>query len=144
MSVVHSHSACITLFSVLRDVKLRPLCHMCGFLGAGAPVFEIRDVAGDGTDLLIRSNDLGKSLVSSLGEGSVVLMRGHGATTTGPSLKHAVYRAIYAEVNANLQRDALRVGEATYLSLAEALTAQQNVETQIERPWGLWKARVMP
>jgi HCOMODA/2-hydroxy-3-carboxy-muconic semialdehyde decarboxylase len=70
-------------------------------------------------------------------------MRGHGSTTVGPSIKHAVYRAVYAEVNANLQRDALRLGQVVYLSQEEAQTSCLNVETQVQRPWDLWKSRVI-
>src|SRR5271166_3464002 len=64
----------------------------CGFLGEGAPVFEIREVAGDASDLLIRSQALGAALARSLGGGYAVLMRGHGSTVVGESIRHAVYR----------------------------------------------------
>ena len=141
-AIVHSHSPTVLPFTVVSDVKFQPVCHMSGFLGQGAPVFEIRDTAGTGTDLLVRSNELGRALAESLGEASFVLMRGHGSTTVGPSIKHAVYRAVYAEVNANLQRDALRLGRVVYLSQEEAQTSRINVETQIQRPWDLWKSRV--
>jgi HCOMODA/2-hydroxy-3-carboxy-muconic semialdehyde decarboxylase len=142
MAIVHSHSPTVLPFTVVSDVKFQPVCHMSGFLGEGAPVFEIRDTAGADSDLLVRSNELGRALADSLGEASFVLMRGHGSTTVGPSIKHAVYRAVYAEVNANLQRDALRLGRVVYLSQEEAQTSRINVETQIQRPWDLWKSRV--
>src|SRR5580692_2442695 len=81
MSVVHSHSPSVVPFSVVPSVKLRPVCHMCGFLNAnGMPIFEIRDFAGPGSDLLITSGRLGAALADSLGEGPAVLMRGHGST----------------------------------------------------------------
>lgn len=142
MAIVHSHSPTVLPFTVVSDVKFQPVCHMSGFLGQGAPVFEIRDTAGTASDLLVRSNELGRALAESLGDASFVLMRGHGSTTVGPSIKHAVYRAVYAEVNANLQRDALRLGRVVYLSQEEAQTSRINVETQIQRPWDLWKSRV--
>lgn len=144
MAIVHSHSPTVVPFSIAQGATLRPVCHMCGFLGRGAPLFEIRDSAGDATDLLVRDNALGAALAAALGDASCVLMRGHGSTVVGPSLKHAVYRAVYAEVNAKLQSEAMRLGGVTFLSAGEAETAQRNIETQVERPWGLWKARVMP
>ncbi|HEY7423708.1 MAG TPA: class II aldolase/adducin family protein, partial [Gemmataceae bacterium] len=49
-AVVHSHSPTVVPFTVTR-AKLRPLLHNAGFLGFGAPLFEIRNCAGDGTDL---------------------------------------------------------------------------------------------
>ncbi|GGY09380.1 aldolase [Litchfieldella qijiaojingensis] len=141
MAVVHSHSPSVVPFSAVKSTPLRPMCHMSGFLGEGAPIFEIRDTAGTATDLLIRDRSLGASLADSLGNDNVVLMRGHGATVTGPTLKQAVYRAIYVEVNARLQADALRLGPVEYLTPEEANTAQETTEGQVERPWQLWKMR---
>ena len=143
MAVVHSHSPSVVPFSAVKSTPLRPMCHMSGFIGEGAPIFEIRDVAGDATDLLIRSAPLGESLANSLGNNNVVLMRGHGATVTGPTLKQAVYRAVYVEVNARLQADALRLGPVTYLTPGEAKTAMEMIEGQVERPWQLWKQRAI-
>lgn len=141
MAVVHSHSPSVVPFSAVKSTPLKPMCHMSGFLGEGAPIFEIRDVAGAATDLLIRSAPLGESLARSLGDNNVVLMRGHGATVTGPTLKQAVYRAVYVEVNARLQADALRLGPVEYLTREEANTAMEMIEGQVERPWQLWKQR---
>ena len=83
---------------------------MSGFLGAGAPVFEIRESGGDATDLLVRNNALGAALARSLGDASFVLMRGHGSTVVAPTLKQAVYRAVYAEVNARMQIEGAKPG----------------------------------
>ncbi len=142
MAVVHSHSPTVVPFSIVPSVTLRPVCHMSGFLGEGAPNFEIRDVAGTATDLLIRSRELGAALAQSLGSGLIVLMRGHGSTVVGESLQHAVYRAVYTEINARLQAEAMRLGPVIYLTPEEAATSLKNVETQIRRPWDLWKMRV--
>ena len=142
-AIVHSHSRTVVPFSVARGVKFRAVCHMSGFLGhEGAPIFEIRETAGDSSDLLIRSNQLGAALAKTLGQSSFVLMRGHGSTTVGPSLKHAVYRAVYAEENAKLQMSAILLGDVEYLTPGEAETTCKNIETQVDRPWNLWKSRV--
>jgi ribulose-5-phosphate 4-epimerase/fuculose-1-phosphate aldolase len=142
VAIVHSHSPTVLPFTVVQGVPFKPVCHMSGFLGKGAPVYEIRDHAGDASDLLIRSNALGVSLAEALGDASFVLMRGHGSTVVGPTLKHAVYRAVYAEVNARLQSEAMRLGPVNYLTAGEAETTCRNVETQIERPWNLWKSQL--
>jgi HCOMODA/2-hydroxy-3-carboxy-muconic semialdehyde decarboxylase len=142
MAVVHNHSPTVVPFSIVPSQPFRPVCHMCGFIGAGARNFEIREVAGDASDLLIRSRELGAALAHTLGPGLITLMRGHGATIVGESIRHAVYRAVYAEVNARLLSEALRLGPVTYLTEGEADTARANVESQVERPWNLWKARV--
>ncbi len=56
---------------------------MSGFIGDGAPVFEIRDTAGPNNDMLVRSPELGQALAKSLGGRNIVLMRGHGSTVVG-------------------------------------------------------------
>jgi len=142
MAVVHSHSPAVLPFTVSRRARLQPICHMSGFLGAGAPLFEIRAAAGDGSDLLVRDDRLGRALADSLGNASLVLMRGHGSTTVAPSLKLAVYRAVYAEVNARIQAQAMQLGEPEYLTPQEAAAAMASTEGQVERPWALWKAGV--
>lgn len=139
MAVVHSHSMSVVPFSVSRRTRLQPLCHMSGFLGAGVPMFEIRDSAGGSSDLLVRDDNLGRALATSLGPASFVLMRGHGATTVAPSLKLAVYRAYYAEINARIQLQALQLGDPEYLTPGECEAAMANVEGQADRPWNLWK-----
>jgi HCOMODA/2-hydroxy-3-carboxy-muconic semialdehyde decarboxylase len=100
-AVVHSHSPSVIPFGATRQ-PLRPIFHMSGFLGDGAALFDIREAAGD-TDMLISNGALGAALAKALGEKSAVLMRGHGSTVVGNSIEQAVYRAIYAEVNARLQ-----------------------------------------
>ena len=135
-AIVHSHSPSVIPFGVTGQ-PLRPIYHMSGFLGEGAALFEIREVAED-TDMLIRDNRLGKALAAALGARSTVLMRGHGSTVVGTSIEQAVYRAIYAEVNAKLQIQAVTLGEISYLNLQEAAKAAATNDTQLARTWELW------
>jgi HCOMODA/2-hydroxy-3-carboxy-muconic semialdehyde decarboxylase len=135
-AIVHSHSPSVIPFGVTGQ-PLRPIFHMSGFLGEGAALFEIREVAGD-TDMLISDRRLGAALAAALGARSTVLMRGHGSTVVGGSIEQAVYRAIYAEVNAKLQLQAVTLGEVTYLNLQEAAKAAAINDTQLARTWELW------
>ena len=139
-AIVHSHSPSVIPFAATRT-PLRPLYHMSGFLGGGTALFEIRDVAGN-TDLLVRDPALGRALAAALGARSTVLMRGHGSTVVGTSLEQVVYRAVYAEMNARLQLQALALGEVTYLNDEEAALAAATNDTQLARVWELWKRRV--
>jgi HCOMODA/2-hydroxy-3-carboxy-muconic semialdehyde decarboxylase len=139
MAVVHSHSPSVVPFGVVRDVALRPICHMSGFLVPAAPVFEIRDTAGPASDMLIRDRRLGAALAHSLGGCAAVLMRGHGSTVVGTSLRQAVFRAVYTEVNARLQADAMRLGAVTFLTDAEAAASSRTNNSQIDRAWDLWR-----
>src|SRR5262245_46465444 len=94
MAVVHNHSPAVLPFCIARGARLRPVCHMAGFLGGAGhdelPMFEIRDHAGAASDLLIRSRELGAALARTLGASRVVLMRGHGCTVVAGSLPVAV------------------------------------------------------
>ena len=140
MAVVHNHSPAVLPFTIARGARLRAACHMCGFLGAdGPPMFEIRNHAGAASDLLIRNRALGGALAASLGQERVVLMRGHGCTVVGESLKVAIYRAVYTEVNAKLLLQALPLGEVDVLTAGEAEATRITNEGQAERPWNLWK-----
>lgn len=141
MAVVHNHSPAVLPFGIVKGARLRPACHMCGFLGEGPPVFEIREHAGNATDLLIRSRELGAALARALGQERVVLMRGHGCTVVADSLRLAVYRAVYTEVNAKLLLQSLALGEVTFLTPEEA-AAGHTTEGQVDRPWNLWKQQV--
>jgi len=139
MSVVHSHSPSVVPFSVVTGARLRPVCHMCGFLSEkGTPIFEIRDFAGPGSDLLITSGKLGAALADSLGQGPAVLMRGHGSTVVGSTLRQAVFRAVYTEIGARLQMEAMRLGPVTYLTEEETIGTTKTISTQYDRSWFLW------
>ncbi len=141
MAVVHSHSPGVIPFSV-SQVSLRPVFHNAAFLGAGAPVWEIRKEFGD-TNMLVSNAAIGKSLALALADKSVVLMRGHGDATVGPSVKLAVFRAYYTDVNARLQSQALALGgEVNYLTPAEATKADAVNLQVLDRVWNLWKMRV--
>jgi len=141
-AIVHSHSPAVIPFGVTGTI-LRPIYHMSAFLGAGAPVFEIRNDAGM-TNMLITNNKLGDALAKSLGDGTVVLMRGHGSVAVGDSILQVVHRAIYTEVNARLQAEAARLGPINFLTPEEAAKADAQTDSMasISRPWELWKSRI--
>jgi HCOMODA/2-hydroxy-3-carboxy-muconic semialdehyde decarboxylase len=143
-AVVHSHSPAVIPFGVT-SVKLRPVFHLSSFLGGGAPVFEIRETGGPATDMLIRTPELGAALARTLGAAPVALMRGHGDVVVAPSLREAVFRAIYTEVNARLEAEALRLGQGqvVFLNDEEAAKATATNAGVLVRAWDLWKARAL-
>jgi len=139
-AIVHSHSPALIPFGIT-GTMLKPVFHMSGFLGAATPIFEIREAGGPATDMLIRDRKLGAALARTLGAASFALMRGHGSVAVGATLKQVVYRAIYAEVNARLQSEAVRLGTITFLNEQEAANASRTNDGVIDRPWELWKKR---
>ena len=137
-AVIHSHSPSVIPFGVT-GARLRPICHMSGFLGATTPVYEIRHFAGEDSDLLVRNHALGKALAEVLGSHPVALMRGHGSVAVGSSIKQVVYRAIYTENNARLQAMSMPLGEVSYLSEGEARATAEMNDQHLDRPWQMWK-----
>ncbi len=140
MSVIHSHSPAVIPFGVT-GARLRPICHMSGFLGSQVPVYEIRHTAGESSDLLVRNQALGKALANTLGACNVALMRGHGNVVVGTSIQQSVFRAIYTESNARLQSEAMRLGEINYLTPEEAQATAEMNDAHIGRPWEIWKKK---
>ena len=143
MSVVHTHSPGVVPFGV-SQVPLRAMFHNAAFLAAGTPVWDIRKDFGE-TDMLVSDPARGKSLVQTVSDKPVALMRGHGDVTVGPSVKMAGFRAYYTDVNARLQSQALALGgEVNYLTPGEGAKADAINFVVIDRIWGLWKLRVAP
>lgn len=139
-SVVHSHSPTVIPFGVT-GTRLRPVCHMSGFLGNKTPIYEIREIIGERSDLLVTNQKLGKALADTLGESNVALMRGHGSVAVGNSIKQSVYRAIYTEVNARLQAQSIALGQPAFLSDGECEETTDSLEAHLDRPWQLWVRR---
>ena len=144
MAVVHSHSPAVIPFGVT-DVALRPIFHLSSFLAEGAPVFEIRETGGPATDMLIRTPALGAALAHRLGGAPVALMRGHGDVVVAASLREVVFRAVYTEVNARLESEALRLGQGrvAFLNDEEAANATATNARVVGRAWELWKAEAL-
>jgi ribulose-5-phosphate 4-epimerase/fuculose-1-phosphate aldolase len=141
VAVIHSHSPSVIPFGVT-GARLRPICHMSGFLGATTPVFEIRHSGGESTDLLVRNQLLGRALANVLGPSAVALMRGHGSVTVGSSIQQVVFRAIYTESSARLQAQAMALGEVNFLTDAEAAATSAMNDEHLDRPWQMWKRKV--
>ena len=140
MAIVHCHAPPLIPFGATRNA-LRPIFHMCGFLGFGCAHYDIRDKSG-WTDMLVRDADRAQALAETLGDKPIVLMRGHGATVVGSSVIQAVHRTYYATVNAQLQAEAIRLGEPIYLEDEEARLSAAANDFSAERAWALWKNEV--
>jgi HCOMODA/2-hydroxy-3-carboxy-muconic semialdehyde decarboxylase len=143
MAVVHNHSPSVIPFSVT-GVPMRPIFHMAAFVGEGLPNFEIRD-AQKGTDLLVKTPQLGKALAKTLGPKPAALMRGHGAVVVGENLPRAVGRSVYLELSARMQMQAMLLagekGGITYMDDAEV---KASVPVQnYNRAWPMWREKAL-
>lgn len=143
-SVVHNHSRSVIPFGLTQE-KLRPVIHSSGTIGSEVPVWDARHAFGD-TDLLVSSIAMGRDLARAFGNGNCVLMRGHGCTVAGKSIREAVYTAFYLEVNAGLQLEASRLGKVNFLTPGEiervnARLSQGKPGEGFSRFWEYWCRR---
>jgi 3-hydroxy-2-methylpyridine-4,5-dicarboxylate 4-decarboxylase len=145
-AIVHSHSPAVIPFSISPDRPLRPVLHMAGFLPAQVSVFDHRDVSKDDPSLrgklMVNNAKLGAALAKTLGNDSVVLIRGHGNAVVGASLPWAVLRAVYTQLNARIQMEAAMLGQNVIYLNEDELKMHPVEVFDVERPWQNLKSRL--
>jgi ribulose-5-phosphate 4-epimerase/fuculose-1-phosphate aldolase len=141
-SVIHNHSHEVIPYGVT-PVKLRPVLHVGAAIGEEVPVWDIGKKFGD-TSMLVVNMEQGRDLAATLGSNRVALMRGHGCAVAGQTLREAVFTAVYLQVNAKLQTQAMNLSDdVQYLSPGELARAKEMVSQPIglERAWEYWTMR---
>ncbi len=139
-AVVHNHSPSVIPFGVT-GTKLKPLLHMCASIGHDVPLWDSQDKFGD-TALLVENMEMGRDLAKSLAKGRTALMRGHGAVVVAPTLRHAVFIAVYLELAAKLQMQAMPLGNVKYLTEGEVeKVINRTGPYTIDRAWENWCRR---
>ena len=120
-----------------------PVFHLGAAMGPVAPFWDSRDDFGD-TNLLVAKPEEGASLARALGPHAMVLMRRHGATVVGTSLRELVFRSIYSCDNARYLSEAKRLGNFSPLSPGEIAMAQAiyQLPTAQNRAWEYWSTRL--
>jgi ribulose-5-phosphate 4-epimerase/fuculose-1-phosphate aldolase len=136
-SVVHNHSPSTIPFGITGK-KLKPLLHMCAAIGHQVPLWDSQDKFGD-TTLLVDSMAMGRDLAKRVRKGRTALMRGHGAVIAGESIRQAIWIAIYLELNAKLQMQAMAMGKIKFLTSGEvdAIVNRQK-SFSFDRAWENW------
>jgi ribulose-5-phosphate 4-epimerase/fuculose-1-phosphate aldolase len=139
-SVVHNHSPSTIPFGITGK-KLKPLLHMCASIGHQVPLWDSQDKFGD-TTLLVDSMAMGRDLAKRVRKGRTALMRGHGAVIAGESIRQAIWIAIYLELNAKLQMQAMAMGKIKFLTNGEvdAIVNRQK-SFSFNRAWENWCIR---
>ncbi len=107
------------------------------------PSWDSADEFGD-TPMVLTTNEQGASLARALGPHSMVLMRRHGATVVGRSLKEAVFRSIMTHRNAELQLRAhmVRQGYAAEPGETKLSHDYSLQERPLGRAWEYWVTRL--
>ena len=134
-SVVHNHAYALLPFSITGRT-LEPVIHVASVIGSEIPLWDIATKFKD-TDLLVRSMEQGRDLAATLGRNSCVLMRGHGAVVAAASLKEAVMIAVYLQLNAEVQLQAMGIGTPKALTdkEVELSRATQFSPLALDRAW---------
>jgi HCOMODA/2-hydroxy-3-carboxy-muconic semialdehyde decarboxylase len=143
-SVIHTHDLAVLPFG-LTGTPLRPVTAQAGFLPKDTPLFEVRDAYGPSAQergMLVLNSMLGKALATKLGDNPVVLMRGHGETVVGRSVKEATVRTIYTNLDARAQAAAMAMS-SKFTVLDDAEIAVFNKEERPDRPWDNYKGRLL-
>jgi HCOMODA/2-hydroxy-3-carboxy-muconic semialdehyde decarboxylase len=114
---------------------------MCASIGHNVPLWDSHDKFGD-TALLVENMEMGRDLAKSVEKGRTALMRGHGAVAVGQSLRHAVFIAVYLEVAAKLQMQAMPLGSVKYLTEGEIdKVINRTGPYTLDRAWENWCRR---
>lgn len=142
LAVCHHHAPAMMPFCT-SDVELVPVFHLGATMGATVPLWDSQDEFGD-TNLIVSTQAQGDSLARALGQNWTVLMRGHGATVAGRSVREATFRAIYGARNAEVQLKAAQLGAVRRLTAAEALSAAEFNLTPfaMDRAWEQWTGHI--
>jgi HCOMODA/2-hydroxy-3-carboxy-muconic semialdehyde decarboxylase len=143
-SVIHTHDLAVLPFG-LTGTPLKPVTAQAGFLPKETPLFEVRDAYGPNArerGMLVLNAMLGKALAEKLGNNPVVLMRGHGETVVGRSVKEATVRTIYTNLDARAQTAAMALS-SRFTVLDDAEIAAFSKEERPDRPWDNYKGRLL-
>src|SRR5258708_29605358 len=124
MAVCGNHALSVLPFSISKTARLRPVIHTGAVLGGEVPVWNIADEFGDNTNMLVVTQEQGRSLARTLGQGRIALMRGHGSVVVGPDVPGVVSACMAMDKNARVQLQAMQLGE--FIPLAPG---------EITRPW---------
>ncbi|KAJ7626067.1 arad-like aldolase/epimerase [Roridomyces roridus] len=154
LGVVHSHTQEILPFANQADVPLVSEIHTSPAVGSqGAPIFDARNLPASVLpesqlhDLLIRNEALGDALAKTFtNDSQVVLMRGHGMSIRGPSLRDAVFNSFYIKQDATVQFQAILLGggrtSPKALNPREVTDTGTTALTLVSRAWSLWAQQV--
>jgi HCOMODA/2-hydroxy-3-carboxy-muconic semialdehyde decarboxylase len=139
-AICHHHAAALMPFC-LAPLALKVVTQLGATIGVDVPLWDQRDEFG-ATNHLVTREDEAASLARCLGAASIVLMKRHGATVVGTSLRDLVFRCIYSGRDAELQLRGLSYGAIDSFTPDEIRLAGNFAETTLTRAWNYWCARL--
>ncbi len=141
-AVCHHHAPEVMPYAIA-GVPLVPVFHLGAPIGPKVPIWDSRDDFGNTALVLVKPEE-GQSLAKALGPHWVILMRRHGATVVGTSLRELVFRTVYSCRNAGLQTQAHLLGHVGALTPEEIEHARTyNLRPgPVNRAWDYWIRRL--
>ena len=143
MAVCHHHCPAFMPL-IITGADYVPVFHLGAGAGIKPPYWDQHEEFGD-TNMLVIKPEEGASLARALGKEWMVLMKRHGVTVAGTSVRDCVFRSIFSARNAEFQVRAMMIG-GTIASLTpgETRMAGQLVKntTGLTRSWEYWSMRV--
>jgi ribulose-5-phosphate 4-epimerase/fuculose-1-phosphate aldolase len=140
-AVCHHHAHTILPFAI-SGREIVPVFHLAAVIGK-VPFWDQRDEFGD-TNMLVIKPEEGASLARALGPNWMVLMRRHGATVAGTSLRNLTFRSVFGSDNCKLLSQAIAHGHVDSLSPGEVTltAAYQERPPSTNRAWDYWVRQV--
>jgi HCOMODA/2-hydroxy-3-carboxy-muconic semialdehyde decarboxylase len=142
-AVCHHHApAFMPLLATGTDYV--PVFHLGAVGGIKPPFWDQHDEFGD-TNMLVVKPEEGASLARALGQHWMVLMKRHGVTVAGTSVRDCVFRSIFSTRNAEFQVQAMTIGKSIdsltpgETQLAGSISSKT---TGLVRSWEYWSMRV--
>jgi len=87
-SVIHTHSTYASAFAAIGEPIPVCLTALADFFGCNIPIGEL---------VLIGGEEIGKEIVSKIGDSKAIIMKNHGPFTIGKSVDEALKAAIFLE-----------------------------------------------
>ncbi len=134
-SVAHLHPQYATVFSIAGQPLLPVFILGSIFPATGIPLFDDPD--------LIRSRERGEAVARALGAERAVMLRAHGAVTTGESVENCFVASIWLEENAKKQLWAATLGTPHVLSPDEVGRVRKSLWSPevIRKTWDYYIAK---
>jgi ribulose-5-phosphate 4-epimerase/fuculose-1-phosphate aldolase len=141
MAICHHHCSSTLPFCITGE-QLVAVYHLGASIGPEVSFWDQHDEFGD-TSLSVQSARKGASLARALGRNALVLMRCHGATVVGSSLRELVFRTVYSCRNAEYQSKAMLLGRISALSYGEIqMAGSLTNQPGVDRAWEHWVKRL--
>lgn len=125
-AVCHNHSPyAIAVASV--GLEMRPVHHVGAVQVDPVRVYEDYDVEGG---MLITTDEEGQDIADALGDDRALMLRGHGAITTGKTITEAALAALKLEYNSQMLHRQAMIGEPWYLPQEQLEESEEFMYTE--------------